>query len=427
MEKLRWSINKMIKACRQCLFSFLVFVVYCSPTLATSIADLVQQQEIIATSYVDANEPVSIGSQVTLTIDISIPIDATFSQGTIINHFEMPDAVVLAQGSFAVNSVSRINGKRYINQLWEIPIFPQATGEYVIPPIVINIGLIHKNETITGKLLTTPLAFSTFIPSPYMSDEHQWVVADQASLSENVVVTKVAPVENQDNEQKQLYVGDAIEREVSLSVQGSLAMLLPTLIDLKNYQKMGAKAYLSQGQYHDKQVRGVRTSSHTEKITLVVQEAGTVILPEIEVVWWDLESDSETRLLLASQTWQVKHTFASYVQAYWVSLLVVAILLCAVIFGLFRLLKEIKHRKETDTMPLWYQFARSIRQKNWPRSESVIYRKIKRDDHRLTMCYSSQNEDWKNSAEQLQSARYQALPSEPVKKAFLVRLWKNLR
>lgn len=415
----------MINVLAKRLFTLLILVSYGSASFAVSISELVREEKIIATSYVNANEPVAIASQVTLTIDISIPIDAKFSQGTLISHFEIPDAIVLAQGPFAMNSVTRIKGKRYINQLWEIPIFPQAAGEYVIPPIVIEMGIEHNNETITGKLLTSPLAFSAFTPSPYITDEHHWIVANQATLEENIIVTNVNPSDVDNDEAQQLFVGDAIEREVNLTAEGSLAMLFPTLINADDYKEMGAKAYLSQGESFDKENRGTRTSSHTEKVTLVVQEAGTIVLPAIEVVWWDLENNSENRLLLASQEWEVKHTLSSYLQAYWMQILAIIILLCLFVFGLYRLHKEITHRKETDTMPFWYQFGRAIKAKNWGRSESVIYRKIKRDQQRLTL--SGKGPDgWEDDVAQLQSARYQSPSSVVLKKSLFVRLWEKL-
>lgn len=416
----------MIRVGLKYLFMLVILSVYCSSSSAISLAELVRGEQIIATSYINVKEPSPISAQIILTIDISIPLDARFSQATKINHFEIADAVVLAQGPFALNSVSNINGKKYVNQLWEIPIYPQAAGDYLIPPIIIEMGILHKGETITGKLLTSPLTFSTFIPSAYITDEYHWVVANKATLEETLMVTHVHPGNDDANEKPQLFVGDAIEREVIMTVQDSLAMLLPTLINVDDYQEIGSKPYLSQGQYFDKEVRGKRVSSHTEKITLVVQEAGRIVLPEIEVVWWDLESNSEMRLTLESQTWQVKHTFSSYVKAYWIWILVFAFLLSILIVGLYRLSKEIKHRKETDTMPLWYQFSHAIKGKDWARSESVIYRKIKRDHHRLTICYASQNGDWKKSAEQLQSTRYQSSSSIPLNKSLFVQLWEKL-
>ena len=406
-----------------------VLVLFFTPSFATSVSDLVRQEQIVATNYLNIKEPIPIASQVTLIIDISIPESAKFSQGTKINHFEVDNAVVLPQGPFALNSVKRINGKKYINQLWEIPIFPQKSGDYVIPSIVIEVGVEHEGETIVGKLVTSPLNFTSFTPSPYISDENHWLVAQNAKLTENITVTRVKEIGDESTEQNELLinVGDSIEREITLTAQSSLSMLFPVLIDKNDYQTSGSTAYLAQGEFLDKEVRGTRNSSHTEKITLVVQDAGSLVLPEIEVVWWDTKTNSEKRLSLPSQEWTVKHTFSSFVRAYSIQLSVLLVGLGALGYGLYRLIKEINRRKATDTMPLWYQFSKAMREKNWGKSESVVYRKVKRDHNQLTLVDSQAVSPWDENAQQLQKDRYRPTYAESKFKTNLLAVWKKLR
>ncbi|RKF20362.1 hypothetical protein DBZ36_07950 [Alginatibacterium sediminis] len=416
---------------------FILLLIMSLPFLSASaltISDLVNNESIIASSYVDIKDPISIGGEVTLTIDIST--DTQFAQGTLIKHFDLPNAIVLKQGPFAINSVLHKNGKQYVNQLWQIPIYPQQGGDYVIPPIVIEVGVKHGDEVISGKLLSETINFSAFVPSPYMTDENHWLVAENAKLSEKVVTTIVnqtdsSDVKDQQSEpqlsSKQLHVGDSIEREITLSANGSLAMLFPSLIETGDYQSSGARVYISPSEYNDKESRGVRTSNHIEKVTLIADKPGEIVLPTVELIWWDIKKEREERLQLEAQRWQVKHTFVSFVTMYWHWLLALLLAIITLAYISYRLWLEFKHRKATGTLPLWYQFRVALKQNQKGQAESLIYRKMMLKHNRLTLLDPSQDDLFKEKALSLQQIRYQKASSHSVKRSLLRSLWDKIR
>jgi hypothetical protein len=87
----------------------------------------------------------------------------------------------------------------------------------------------------------------------------------------------------------------------------------------------------------------------------------------------------------------------------------------------------INRRKATDTMPLWYQFSKAMQEKNWGKSESVVYRKVKRDHNQLTLVDSQAVSPWDENAQQLQKDRYRPNVSKPNFKTNLVATWRKLR
>ncbi|SIS87239.1 BatD family protein [Neptunomonas antarctica] len=97
----------------------------------------------------------------------------------------------------------------------------------------------------------------------------------------------------------QFAVGEPITRTITLKAQGISsyqlsAITLPEVDGLKQY---AATPDVSQDYQSDK-----LTSTMTQEVTLIPSAAGAVVLPEISIPWWDVQSNSEKTAVIAART-----------------------------------------------------------------------------------------------------------------------------
>ncbi len=105
-----------------------------------------------------------MGEQVILHVEVAT--DQWFVKGAKIADFSLPNALVLNHQANNINSVVRKHGRRYASQIVEIPLYPQTEGRFVIPSLAVEFTVKHGNESVSGMLETTPVAFDVRLPSP---------------------------------------------------------------------------------------------------------------------------------------------------------------------------------------------------------------------------------------------------------------------
>lgn len=394
---------------------------------APTLGQLVDEGHIELSVGIDKKETVSVGEQVILNIDVAT--DTWFTKGTKIARFEIENALVLQQSPTVINSSVRKHGKPYSHQRWEFPLFPQKSGDYVIPPIVVEVTIKHDKGSISGKLLTKPTRFKAHIPSPYMNDDSPWLVGENVTLAQNIVVKSAS----EDKQPEQLYVGDSVERSVTVKGQSTSSMLMPDLLDEQHYQSDNVRVYPDIAQRSDRSVRGVSSSTHQEKITVIATQPGVIEIPEIKLLWWNPKTGQEEFLTLEGQTWRVSHTPLSFIKFYWAWLVTGAVLATGLALLLRRVYLHLKHLSETDSLPLWFQFWQSIVHRHYGKSETVLYRKIQRDNGEYQLKNHKETKKWQIDVCSFQRAKYSTQYStketqnstSPNIGRKLKRLWTN--
>lgn len=381
-------------------FLWLFIVITSAPSMASvNFSDLLHSDHVIVDSYLSQKRSV-VGEQLTLNIDIRSK--TWFTKGTMINRFEIDNTLVLLQDANSINGSATVKGDKYLQQLWEIPLFPTKSGEFVVPPIAIKLQVKYGEQSIEGVVLTQPLGFEAFQPTASFLGETPWLVADNVKLDQKMLVTSI----EKDNDDNILKVGDSIERVVSLSAGGTTSMLMPELVEVDDYAQDNVRVYTNAPERLDRQARGVRHSSLRESVILVLEQPGEVVLPDIELIWWDVDSQTEQTAYIKGDTWLVKHTFSSYVRAKWSYILLVIGALCTSFYFISNWKRISQHLKEINCFPLPLQLMISVLFEQLGHTETILYKFIRVRHKRYTFVEGNQNTELTNIVTKYKSYRY---------------------
>jgi len=225
------------------------------------------------TSSLNPSENLVPGQKVTLTLKVAT--DRWFSGGTRISIPEVPGLVILQTEQFASNASENRDGQSWVIQRWTLDVFPQRAGDFIIPPIQLQVK-VNAGEAgdLQGTLSSPATRFSTAIPAP-LAQAEQWVAAPVFEVSQHF-----------DRALEGLQVGDAFEREILFEAQDVMAMMLPAFAPEK---LPGLATYPSPPVLDNNSNRGQAVARRTQRISYVVEQEGRYLLPEQEYFWWDTQ------------------------------------------------------------------------------------------------------------------------------------------
>ena len=165
-------------------------------------------------------------------------------------------------------------------------LFPQQTGELVIPSLLFQLDTGRGNYNLLR--LRTEERRLHINPIPQDPRAQPWLPAKNIQLSEHWSSSPDA-----------LKVGEPITRSITIKADGLSAAQLPPLPalaikDLSSYQ--------DQAQTDDQKMEQGIVGSRIETTAIVANRSGTFTLPEIQLHWWDSdEQQFKTATLAASQ------------------------------------------------------------------------------------------------------------------------------
>lgn len=350
----------------------------------------------------------TVNEQIVMTIDVSTP--RWFTAGTRIQNVELANVIAMQRNPRSTNYTERRNGETWSHQRWEITLYPQASGDYVVPPLALGITVSAEDgKPLSGTLQTPPLPFQVILPSGLIDTQKSWFSASEVEVSQQW---------QRSNET--LHVGDSIKRTVSITANDSLSVLLPALLDGSRSDVY--QAYSQPSALDDTQQRGNYRSERKEEVVYVLQRGGTLTLPDIEFQWWNSETKQLEHMTIEGQSFVIKHTLSSWLRAYapWLIALLV-VLLCITVFAQLTL-----RYYRTHPTPTWLVFRRTLKAKEWGAARALIYREYRARTGRRTLLstqsYSDakplsnakQDDEWQTHSRALQAGSeavnvYQAL------------------
>ena len=106
------------------------------------------------------------------------------------------------------------------------------------------------------------------------------------------------------DESQPLQVGEFFTRTFKIDAEGISSSQLPNLND---YQSLGNKfkVYADKPELFDETKEGRIISSRKEQYTMIPQQAGSLILPEISVSWWDVSKNQKVTRVIPARTLNV--------------------------------------------------------------------------------------------------------------------------
>ena len=383
------------------------FSLYAKEEPLPTMQELINNNKITLTSWLssdntnlDKKRPtiIAINQPVILTIDIATP--RWFTDGTVIETISVPNLIAQQRNLQATNYSQMEDEQTWSHQRWEIPLFAQQSGQFIVPSIGIKITVsVATGKNVQGVLFTSPHRFSVQRPTAKMTHPDEWIIAPEAALTQDWQAS-TAQKTNVDTETSTLTVGDAITRTITLKVQDSLAMLLPPLLPATRNKAI--LRYTDPIQLKDINNRGEHTALRKESETYILQTGGEVILPSITVPFWNTTTQQSEELVLNGKTIQVKHTLSSWLIAYWKIL----VLIILVTITCFCLIKKITHYYKSHPYPDWLLFLQSIKSHSYPQIRLYLYRRLfnKTDLLELKKYQINNQEEWLENSETLQQS-----------------------
>ena len=169
----------------------------------------------------------------------------------------------------------RVDGRTVNGFRWRFLVFPVRSGDLVIEPLTVDIA---GEMTQTG-----PLPVPISVPDD-LSGLPGFAVATDLSIDQNLSPQGLS-----------VGVGDAVTREVTVTAEDTVAMMLPAL---EPAQVSGLRAYANAPMVADRSSRGRVAATRIDRIVYVIEQPGTYTLPPVEVVWWDTGAD-QVRVAIA--------------------------------------------------------------------------------------------------------------------------------
>ncbi len=256
-----------------------------------------------------ANEPPG-EADVFVTSEIDQP--ETFVQAQILYRIKVYRAVSTRQPSLREPTISGaeilvelvgdektyeavLNGKAYNVVERVIAIFPQESGEISISPARFEARVL-RNGRITGrKVFASNSHTVTVLPIPAPPVDYPnavWLPALDVQL-----------IEEWSREPDRIDAGEPVTRRVTVNALGQIETQIPA-IDLPEVDGLNVyadKPDLSRS-VEDGGIRGIRKDQYA----MIGVQGGDIVLPELEVPWWDLDESRWRVAKLPARTIRVK-------------------------------------------------------------------------------------------------------------------------
>ncbi len=173
-----------------------------------------------------------------------------------------------------VSGINYINNKKYATLTFYYLVFPYNTGTLTIPELEINASIPPEGDYKgQAHVIRTKAQRIKVNAVPSAKDELVWMVAKNISVKE--IWSKAL---------ESLKVGDVVEREITISANGTLPTLIqPLKIEKPELVSIYPKEPELQDKRNNQDVNGVRT----EKYSYLFEEEGKVFIPEEEFLWWN--------------------------------------------------------------------------------------------------------------------------------------------
>ncbi|NOH71240.1 protein BatD [Vibrio pectenicida] len=372
----------------------LLSILLSSSCYAQNIHDLERNKEIELLAWVgqqsnDASNnktpKFSVNEQVILYIEVATP--RWFTGGTRIGSVEIPSVIAKQRNQLATNYTERKEGQTWSRQRWEVTIYPQSSGRFVIPPIAVGVQVSASDGSkVAGTLYTQPIHFEAIMPSGLISDKLQWFSATDVEVKQTWSTSNDA-----------LKVGDAITRTIIINANDSLSVLLPDLLSDGPTTKY--QAYPKPNKLSDMQTRGDYQSSRSEETVYVIQQGGELKLPEYHFQWWNSKTKQIETQVISGKIFTAKHTLKSFIHAYALWLVsgitfIVTMVLMAISIGQY-------YRKHP--MSPWWVFNQMLRDKRWGTARALLYKQLRVNSNNLEMGKADSSDVWKGWCDHIQN------------------------
>jgi len=262
-------------------------------TVCLGVAGLQAQepQPLLRVSF-EPGPRVLVGQPLTLHVELLTP--SWFPKPPQFPTLEIANAVtVLPEGSLNLNT--SVDGNSYAGLRRSYLIYPQATGEFTLPQAEVEFvyALPNARPSEPTSLAFPPETFEAYIP------------AEAAGMASFLATTRLSVKQELDPEPTALKEGDSFRRTITIEADQTFAMFLPPV---EWSAPEGIRVYPDPPKSTDRGTGrgGFVGGQRVDAAVYVAREAGAYSLPEIEVSWWDLNTNQARTETLSAIEFQVE-------------------------------------------------------------------------------------------------------------------------
>jgi len=237
---------------------------------------LAQADDIIL--RVAAKPPqVWVGQRVTLEVEVLAA--GGWAQIPTFGELRLPGAYVLPMQGQGTRLQETIDGTGYTGQGYQLSVYPQRAGEIAIPAMPVEVRVktwgADASETVHQKR-TPDLIIN--VTRPPGTD----------GIADLISTTELRAAQQWSLDGTTFQIGDAVQREVTRTANEVSGM---AIAPLGVPALPGVGIYPAEPRVDDAVDRGGLIGRRTDTLTYVFERAGTVSIPDIEVIWWNIGAE----------------------------------------------------------------------------------------------------------------------------------------
>lgn len=181
-------------------------------------------------------------------------------------------------------------------------ITPMKTGTLTIPSIAIQGAISQKGKKDEIDLFSLVRGVGRLKPITLMSEEMTFEVQPPAVDLSPWLPAKSLILEELPLSEHHFRVGEPFTRTFLIRAEGLKASQLPRLED---HHKSSFRLYADKPEEEEKIVQGSLKSTRKEHFTLIPSQAGTQVLPEITIAWWDSVNKEKRTAVIPARTLEI--------------------------------------------------------------------------------------------------------------------------
>jgi hypothetical protein len=204
-----------------------------------------------------------------------------------------------------------IDGSRFNVVEFSYLITPLKPSSLTIPSITIQGAIPQKRKDRYSSSLdddfdSFPImqGFSRLQPFSLMSEELQLDVQPAIAEISPWLPAKALSLEEVWSDNQELHAGEPFSRSFLIKAEGLKASQLPRLENLQGQNSL-FKVYADKPTEQETLVQDSIHSSRQEQYTLIPQQAGSWLLPEISLSWWDTDKKEAKKATIPARSVQI--------------------------------------------------------------------------------------------------------------------------
>ena len=249
-------------------------------------------------------DEVTVGQPYVLRVKVLVP---TFMpKPPVFPTFEVPGLIVRLPERSTSPVSERVDGDTWAGVQRTYRIYPMQVGITEIPDQ--QLSIVYKDTETNEDVPLTVAVPATQITA---------TVPEAASGLDPLILANGLSIEQTwEGGEEELAIGDAVLRNLEISVAGASALFIPPLLDnappaeplaaASNKEDTTSVAafapYPEDARVSESLERGVMSGTRSETVSYIAQSGGSTVFPDITLEWYNLESGEVESIVLPGRT-----------------------------------------------------------------------------------------------------------------------------